>query len=327
MTYEQQVKNEKLISRLVRDHEFIADMAIKLTQNCEKFRKEAQILTHSLNSKNRIKIFINFLYLRIFFYENRDLKSRLEETEQQHQYIKCRYKFSQQWINQEIILREKAEQERDEFKQIVQLCSELMENDTYNAVITPRLGVDLPDSDVASNYSEQSEKVEIIRQKMKKANIKNRNSLGNDLSFDDSADLLSISHNKKPKNNPYPSGRAQPDIEKMLDQKMESEKVELTEIKRADEPVRIEKPVSYRRRSSREHRLSTQRAIPTIEVDNFAEVAVEIDDMTAKDSHIETDTSDSTCDKGKSKKRRSIFQKTSSYITKNLSEINTPIYI
>ena len=104
-------KHEELYHTLLKDYNDVTTLSITLAQESEKFRNEALIYKNKHKELTKV---------------NDELKSKWDYTE-------ARYQMAKKWLKNEYNMREElesllqqTEMERDQLKQIVQLCKELM---------------------------------------------------------------------------------------------------------------------------------------------------------------------------------------------------------
>ena len=95
----------KATPAILADYDHLVNLSIHLTQEAEKFRKEA------------------YRYQTI----NSNLIDQCDKLKNEYEYIDARYAMAKKWLKNEFELRETAEKERDVYAQIVHLCKELIE--------------------------------------------------------------------------------------------------------------------------------------------------------------------------------------------------------
>ena len=149
--YKESNQFSRITPQIIADYENIVQLSIHLTQEAEKFRKEAERY-HTLN---------------------KHLIEQNDKLKHEYEYIDARYAMAKKWLKNEFELRESAEKDRDVLAQIVQLCKELIEDDPklFDQIgflpNIPEYANDKND-DVMSQTSERSEKVDELLKKIKR---------------------------------------------------------------------------------------------------------------------------------------------------------------
>ena len=181
--YKNSSQFNQIAPAIMRDYENLIQVSINLTQEAEKFRKEA----------SRYKTL------------NTHLVEQCDKLQHEYEYIDARYAMAKKWLKNEFELRESAEKERDVLAQIVQLCKELIEEDPkFFDQLGFLNGIPEANDDVRSVNSERSEKVDELLKKIKRVDRSKNTFDMNDLraeieemepqnmesTFDETADIL-----------------------------------------------------------------------------------------------------------------------------------------
>lgn len=167
--YKNSSQFNKATPAIISDYDNLITISINLTQEAEKFRKQA----------NRYK------------HLNEHLVEQCDKLKHEYEYIDARYAMAKKWLKNEFELREAAEKDRDVLAQIVQLCKELIEEDPklfdqmgFLSQIPDRreeMGGDFND-DIRSVGSDRSEKVDELLRKIKRVDSRSKSAFNmNDL--------------------------------------------------------------------------------------------------------------------------------------------------
>ena len=159
--YKNSSQFNKATPAIISDYDNLITISINLTQEAEKFRKQA----------NRYK------------HLNEHLVEQCDKLKHEYEYIDARYAMAKKWLKNEFELREAAEKDRDVLAQIVQLCKELIEEDPklfdqmgFLSQIPDRreeMGGDFND-DIRSVGSDRSEKVDELLRKIKRVDSRSK---------------------------------------------------------------------------------------------------------------------------------------------------------
>jgi len=159
--YKSSAQFNKTTPAIISDYDSLITISIHLTQEAEKFRKQA----------NRYKQL------------NEHLVEQCDKLKHEYEYIDARYAMAKKWLKNEFELREAAEKDRDVLAQIVQLCKELIEDDPklfdqmgFLSQIPDRreeMGGDFND-DIRSVGSDRSEKVDELLRKIKRVDSRSK---------------------------------------------------------------------------------------------------------------------------------------------------------